>query len=281
MKNENRVKEILDELKSLAESDFELHRISVLEKDLTEPPKVEQIDETHQKFNGLIYRIDKTNHYRTQAQIHRDIWEYYFGKIPENHLIHHRDFNPENNSIENLIPLTIPEHREVHNIEAPKQKVSCVICGKEFETYNGAKYCSRPCREIAESEEKTCPYCGKKFLNNQRGQKYCSRRCGQKARNQKRKENRDSQTFICRFCNREYKGIESPLNGFCSKICQSRFRYQSIKEIRTCPVCGKEFEVPKHNPAKTCSNSCGNHLRWENRRKRAADSIAIESTEQR
>ena len=226
MKNENRVKEILDELKSLAETDFELHRISVLKKDLTDPPKVEQIDETHQKFNGLIYRIDKTNHYRTQAQIHRDIWEYYFGKIPDNHLIHHRDFNPENNSIENLIPLTIPE-----------------------------------------SEEKICPYCGKKFLNNQRNQKYCSRRCGQRAGIQKRKENRDSKTFVCKFCNREYKGIESPLNGFCSKICQSRFRYQSIKEIRTCPICGKEFEVPKHNPAKTCSISCGNRLRWENRRK--------------
>lgn len=53
MKQPERVAKLLNELRTLAENDFERHRLDVLERDLTKPPKVEIVDETHQKFNGI------------------------------------------------------------------------------------------------------------------------------------------------------------------------------------------------------------------------------------
>ena len=99
----------LEVLRNFAENDFERHRIDVLEKDLTEPPKVEVIDDKHQKFNGNVYYKHKSGHYVTNKGIHRDIWIYYHGDIPEpqsNYDIHHRDVNPSNNDISNLQLLT-------------------------------------------------------------------------------------------------------------------------------------------------------------------------------
>ena len=54
----------LKTLKSAAENDFERHRLDVLEKDLTAPPKVEIIDEKHQKFLGVTYHEEKSGTYR-------------------------------------------------------------------------------------------------------------------------------------------------------------------------------------------------------------------------
>ena len=48
MKNPERVDQLLAELRELADTDFERHRIDVLERDLIAPPQVEQIDDKHQ-----------------------------------------------------------------------------------------------------------------------------------------------------------------------------------------------------------------------------------------
>lgn len=81
MKFTPEVQAALQTLKDNAESDFERHRIAVLEKDLTEPPKVEIIDDTHQKFDGVIYYKDKHGHFNKGISIHRAVWRYYNGEI--------------------------------------------------------------------------------------------------------------------------------------------------------------------------------------------------------
>ena len=103
----------LQTLKNAAENDFERHRISVLEKDLTAPPVVEQIDNTHQKFNGISYLQDHHNYYSYRNFIHRAVYSYYFGEIPDDYVIHHRDHNPANNDISNLQLITQIEHRQI------------------------------------------------------------------------------------------------------------------------------------------------------------------------
>ena len=70
MKNPERVAELLAELRELAENDFECHRIDVLERDLTEPPTVEVIDDTHQKFGGFTFSTDAKNHFRLPVEQH-------------------------------------------------------------------------------------------------------------------------------------------------------------------------------------------------------------------
>ena len=104
MRNKLKVAKLIAELKSEAENEFELHKISILEKDLKiGNPTVVIIDEKTQEFNGSLYHL-KDGYYRRRHNkktyyLHRDVYEYYKGKIPANHVIHHKDENKGNNDI--------------------------------------------------------------------------------------------------------------------------------------------------------------------------------------
>lgn len=283
MKDNNRVKEILDELKNLAESDFELHRISVLEKDLTEPPKAEQVDDAHQKFDGITYYKDKSGHYCTQVQIHRDIWRYYFGEIPENIHIHHRDHNSENNSIENLQPLTPSQHSRLHN-EDKFYIRDCPVCGKNFSTkIIGDIYCSNACREKASEITNYCKFCGKFFPSSQRFKGgFCSKTCQNKYHRKSNMEIRQ-----CVICGAEFSTYKYGKTQTCSQICSKRLLLQHFPPATKtciCEVCGKEFIQKKYKQNKTCSIECANISRRNTVLKylteqKSADSIAIESND--
>ena len=60
-----------------------------------------------------------------RKRLHIAIWEHEHGmEVPEGCVIHHLDWNKTNNTINNLICLTVQEHEQVHNIiggEAGKQ----------------------------------------------------------------------------------------------------------------------------------------------------------------
>ena len=185
----------LETLRKNAVNDFELHRISVLEKDLIAPPVVEVIDNTHQKFDGKIFNIDKSGHFNKNLSLHRFVFDYYNGEIPAgNFEIHHRDFNKANNSHENLQILTREEHQRLHALQrlskSPIEK-NCPICGKKFMTGDiRQKYCSRTCanvqtdrtRKLKLSKNKKCPVCGKLFNPKSHNTKQicCSISCAKK-----------------------------------------------------------------------------------------------------
>jgi len=48
------------------------------------------------------------------TSLHRYIWRYHNGSIPKGCQIHHDNRNIFDNRIENLICVTIQEHREIH-----------------------------------------------------------------------------------------------------------------------------------------------------------------------
>ena len=187
MKNPARVAELLAELHELADNDFERHRIDVLKRDLTAPPVVEVIDDKNQKFGELSYYRQKSGHYVENLPLHRAVWAYYNGEIPDGCNIHHRDGNPANNAIDNLQCLTVAEHRRLHNATAPLRQAICQHCGKQFATRNAggavSKFCSDKCRDahkflVKEStafEERICVVCGKKYKTEKRstGQTCC------------------------------------------------------------------------------------------------------------
>jgi len=62
-------------LRDNAETDFERHRIDVLERDLTAPPAPEVIDDKHQRFNGVTYmqRQEKTQIITPRAKRHLQV----------------------------------------------------------------------------------------------------------------------------------------------------------------------------------------------------------------
>lgn len=223
----------LQTLRDAADNDFERHRIDVLERDLSAPPTVEIINDTHQKFNGIIYRESGHGHYGINYQIHRAVWQYYHGEIPNNCHIHHIDENTANNIIENLQCLTRSEHMKLHHKDGIKGNITqftCVQCGKNFEAPISSKrrFCSQICsanfHHEKSKQQKKCSVCG--------------------------------ETFFTR----------NPHQQFCSSRCAAKFQYKNHRETRICPICGKAFEVPKSTTNICCSNSCGNKYGWQQRK---------------
>ena len=215
-------------LRANAENDFERYRLDVLERDLTAPPKVEVIDDTHQRFNDEVYTKNPSGHFRNPSHsIHRAVWLYYNGKIPVgNYNIHHRDFNPANNNIDNLQLVTVAEHAKIHKQPKLIKKI-CPVCNKSFTTARDTQvFCSLTCFGKHYSEikrhppvEKICPICGKTFTV-----KY--RNCKQ----------------VC-----------------CSPSCGKKYNWANgvydVTVEKTCPICGQSF-IAKSKRAIYCSKHC-------------------------
>ncbi len=253
-------------LREHADNDFERHRIDVLERDLTAPPQVEVIDDTHQKFDGVLYKKTKYGYYlRTGSTLglHRTVWTYFHGEIPIGYEIHHKDITPSNNNISNLQMLTKAEHKALH--KALKEK-TCPVCGKKFvPQHKHFVCCSRACSIVHFTTpplEKTCPICGKKFTvtARQKTKVYCSVKCRNIASTRKHIEK------ICPVCQKNFIAKRNK-QIYCSQACAGISRRVSEDRHKKCIVCGKEF-VPSKNHftrAQTCSHSCTAKLAWQKR----------------
>ena len=279
MKNLELVKAFIKQLKSLAENEFEIHRIEVLERDLIEGlPQVEIIDDKHQKFDGIVYCATKSGHYNKGRSIHQDVWSYYHGTIPEGDFqIHHIDWNSHNNSVKNLKLVTSAEHRKIHanlpTSEVAPEKTTiftCEHCGKSFKAAirQGHKFCCRKCQRLAQLDAKktsikSCKFCGKEFAGTENS-KFCSQEC--------RRAYASAQipTKICLQCGKEFKaysrGKSKKQQLYCSKECRFAAQRASADgicqdnnpnlHIVTCKNCGKEFRTI--HPLKCfCSKECG------------------------
>ena len=260
MKFDEKVLTALEVLTDAAENDFELFRICTLVRDLISPPVVEQVDEKHQRFNGVTYyRTNRDQHYVAYDGIHCSIWKYYYGDIPAGYEVHHDNDNPADNDIANFKLLTKSEHVRLHRKKrfSPKRIKTfvCTQCGKEYRAPDNGhnRYCP-DCRETAyilnchpTTYDKICPVCGKNFTTVDRRQKYCSPNCSTKS-----------------FW----------IDGKMDKRTAHK----------TCPVCGKNFDT--HEPRRVyCSAECRRiarnrqHNELYHRRRAAAKAAAAESPE--
>lgn len=261
----------LNVLRHAAENDFERHRINVLERDLTAPPQVEIIDETHQRFNGEIYHKSKNGHFGRSYSIHRAVWHYCHGEIPADNRyeIHHKDFNPANNVPENLQLLTKLEHSRVHFLQAPVDSC-CPNCGKTFtRTRLRNKFCSYQCAisfRTRPKVEKTCPVCGENFICKNNDQTCCSYSCARKLYFLQHKKAPVEKT--CPICGVKFTPKDSRKKT-CSKACANALTAQSNKMPpveKKCPICGKIFICETSKEKKNqicCSISCANKMRGE------------------
>ena len=226
-------------LREHAENDFECHRLDVLERDLSAPLVVEIIDDTYQKFNGITYHKEKSGHFLYSNVIHRDVWRYYHGEIPEGYVIHHDNENKADNNIHNLQLLTKAEHRALHNHRNSKSSSEkiCLICGKNFvPAKSSVKYCSCECyykSAYTERIKKLCPVCGKIFLVEQKksSAKYCSCQCAGKATAKLRRKKKSPQ-------------------------------HRKTLPEKTCPICAKIF-IPNNQKQTCCSKSCAAKMKHQ------------------
>jgi hypothetical protein len=117
------------------------------------------------QFNGQGYFLSAHGYYaRKNGYLHRDIYSATYGNIPHGWHVHHKDENPLNNDIDNLVAMAGREHLLLHNkghtrrpagvlatlarINSQTHTATCLRCEEAF-TSKGAhpsRFCSRRCR---------------------------------------------------------------------------------------------------------------------------------------
>lgn len=110
---------------------------------------------------------------------------------------------------------------------------------------------------------KICSQCGEEFsFMPSREKKYCSRECANQAK--KRGNN-----ILCDNCGKVFYRIQSHIdrqskrgqNSFCCVQCQMEYLHKQTFEMRTCEICGEQFEVSKLSSQRFCSDAC--QIQWQ------------------
>lgn len=175
------------------------------------------MSEKHQYFNGRKYtRDEKTGYYLNSThreRIHRAVWEYYNGPIPDGYAIHHIDEDKSNNSIENLQLISKSAHATLH--------------GKE----RAAVSYEWMCQNI---REKAAPKAAE-WHKSDAGRAWHSEHGKTVFRNL------EPQKRICEQCGNEYKTKARHASRFCSNNCKAKWRRENgLDDVeKVCPVCGK------------------------------------------
>ncbi|MGV9141386.1 MAG: HNH endonuclease signature motif containing protein [Promethearchaeota archaeon] len=147
-------------------------------------------------FNRERFNKNKRTGYWCRAGggkfLHRAIWEFYNGKIPEGYTIHHKDGNKSNNELSNLQLLSYKEHSKKHwtRERANKQKewINKIrpLTKEWHRSEEGRKWHSKHWKNsIGKNfKEKTfiCEICGKEFksFTTRKQVRFCSQKCRQK-----------------------------------------------------------------------------------------------------
>ena len=190
----------------------------------------------HQGTNKYFYKTlgksDKKIHEKSRESLHRYVWKFFNRAIPKGYVIHHKDENKSNNSIENLELMEKQEHTIMHI--------------KEFHREN-----PNHSRECIERNQDKC----REWHKSKQGNEW----------HKQHFENVKHLMFkqikaICTVCNKEYETIESTTKGnlYCSNKCCSKARRDSgIDDIdRECEICKKTFRVNRYAKKRFCSSSC-------------------------
>lgn len=158
-------------------------------------------------FDGYRFvRDKKTGYYLSSKQIknnkryrlHRYIWEYYHGEVPEGYYVHHIDGNKDNNDISNLTIIPKGKHVQHHSLERHGNEEWHDFWRKRWEpvrqkgtdTYRhnkekrslAAKKAWETIRQTREPMAIKCVVCGKeKKTYYPERTRYCSKKCYLKA----------------------------------------------------------------------------------------------------
>lgn len=244
-------------------------------------PRVEIIDDRHQKFNGLIYTKDESGHYQNVLAIHRAVYNYFFGDIPSYCVIHHLDTNKENNDITNLAMMTRTEHNRLHLDPNPLALDAFMEMHRErLEKITFSV--DAPTVEIIDANHQK--FNGMIFHKVSSRGHYLHKLSLQRAVwTYFNGEIPDDDVYHIHHIdgNTDNNNIENLVlitRSEHGKIHATQFieanhkRTKPKVEIRLCPICRQYYLSQKKSRAKTCSCACG--VEYKRRRKQLADKIS-------
>lgn len=189
-------------------------------------------------FNEVKFtRDDKTGYYLNSTlriRMHRYVWEFYNGEIPEGYQIHHMDRDKANNNISNLSLIKTNKHYANHGKERFLNETEW------FEDFH--KKGIEEAKVWHKSEE------GKNWHKEQYEQN---------------KDKLHKKIVLhCEYCGSEFETIDTGRPRFCSNKCKSAWRRKEglDNETRICKQCGVMFVANKYSKTECCSRACSNKL---------------------
>lgn len=158
--------------------------------------------------------------------------------------------------MDRIVAVSVAKYGNGRKDEYPRPRTKiCPQCGKEFQTFEGRKYCSPECENEHFVDLTHCKECGKSMRETDdrrpRSPWFCSEECRNKWRWAYAKAHGSLHT--CERCGKEF--IRSGPARFCSNACYAEARKEETKKREeenptptyTCKGCGKTFrsQVPK------------------------------------
>jgi hypothetical protein len=195
-------------------------------------------------FNGIKFRRypgskrwPDRNYYKPHSghirqgvgSLHRELWKAINGPIPSGHHIHHKDENPRNNELSNLVCLSAEDHAAHHAENAG-------LSTNEWLSH------------LAEIRPKASAW-----HKSEAGRLWHVKH-GKLTWTQ-----REAIGKPCESCGKMFDSITLRKNDrFCSNSCKTRQRRLSgVDNVsRVCVICGNTFTVNRYIPKQTCSRLC-------------------------
>lgn len=106
--------------------------------------------------------------------LHRKMWEDVYGEIPKGFIVHHKDGDSSNNTIENLEIMSRKHHMELHMQEVERREDL-----REMMIINKAKVLKalKDYHKNKVAKEYVCVVCHSLFNSFSKQAKYCSKKC--------------------------------------------------------------------------------------------------------
>lgn len=191
-------------------------------------------------FNGVTYyrypdaprQSDRRYFKRHGKYLHRAVWEFHHGPIPDGCHIHHRDKDTTNNDLANLEAIAERDHIPTYHPDLTPDQIAFfkrVVQPAAMQWHQSEEgrawhrqHAKDQYAELAPSE-RACEHCGKRY-------------------------------FV------RWNRVR---DRFCSPKCRSAARYASgvDDEKRTCALCGAAFTANKYSRTRFCSRACAQRSR--------------------
>lgn len=147
-----------------------------------------------QEFNGVLYYEKKgQGYYQSKidsSYLHRAVWQYHNGEIPEGFAVHHKDHNKANNRIENLELLSHSDHSKHHAkhndwVGSEQNRQQLIEAGQKAKEWHASdegrawhKEHGKKCWDSRPMYELICLMCGDSFESPWPNKtKFCHQNC--------------------------------------------------------------------------------------------------------